>query len=58
MNQLTKKITIVNFGKNSFPIYVVYAEYEDANGYCQEELSEELARFSNLKDAKEFAANI
>lgn len=54
---MNKTITIANTGTAAFPIWTVWLDTEDENGFLVEELSEVLAKFPTFKQAKEFADN-
>lgn len=52
---VTTAITIVKHGSQSFPIFAVYRDTIDSDGYTLEHLSEEIGRFNTMTEAKSFA---
>lgn len=53
---MTSELIIVPLGTPAFPIYSVYRDFTDADGYLLEHLSEQLANFPKQKQAEEFIA--
>ena len=51
---MTQELTITQGGSPSFPIFIVYRDTIDAEGYTVEHLSEEVARFSTMAQAEQF----
>jgi len=51
---LTKRITLSNSGTAAFPIWTVWAEYDDEEGYCQDHLCEVIFRSPSKAEAEKF----
>lgn len=50
----TIRYSIINVGTPAFPIYAVWQDPEDENGYTIEHECSQIASFPSLKQAKEF----
>ena len=51
---MKKILNTNNTGTAAFPIWTVWADYEDAKGITMEHLSEAVARFHTKKEAEEY----
>jgi len=51
---MTTELTYTQLGTPAFPVYAVYRDYTDSEGFLQEHLSQHLASFPNKAAAEAY----